>query len=650
MNTNETNNFCMNNIDTTVRPGDDFFRFAAGHWLDNHPANPEYPSWNVFASLSEDTKVQLVNLVQEVAAQPSEPGTNAQKVRDLYQLFMDTERLNAEGLAPIQPMLDKIRACADHQQLLDLFASRHDGIFINMGVGEDFRDSNRHMLHITAAIHNPENYTSQDPEVLKIAAIHREHDANLLKIAGYSEEEAIRIADTSWETFTQLARECMSLVDKRNPENICNPRLIEEMQQETPWFDWQRFLHLWGYDATTEANFMDPKGVLCACHMLFEVPFETLKEICILGTIAEASGSLTDELRDENYRYSQRLNGPYQQPPLEKRAVSRVTGLMGDVISQLYVERYFPKENKERMLSLVEHLRRAFAQRIEAQPWMSETTRQRALKKLEVMATKIGYPDKWEDLSGLQVDPTLSYWANVEAISEFYWQLGKRKYYNKPVDKSEWPMAPESVNACYEPSANALTFPAAILQPPFFDMSADDAANLGAIGAIIGHEMTHGFDDSGRKYDIEGNLSEWWSEEDAEAFQQIADRMSAFHDKLEALPGLKCNGKLTLGEDLADHGGLTIAFQALQNIMAERPLPVVDGYTPEQRFFMAYALNWAGFRTEESIRRSTLNDPHSIDHIRVNAALPHIDAWYEAFDVKPGDALYIAPEERVRIW
>lgn len=637
-------------MDTTVRPGDDFFRYAAGHWLDNHPANPEYPSWNVFASLAEDTQMQLVALVQDVASQPSEPDTCAQKVRDLYNLYMDAERLNREGLTPIQPLLEKIRSCNSNQELIDYMASRHDGMFLNMGIGEDFRDSNRHILHITSAIHNPENYTSQDPEVLKIAAIHREHDANLLKIAGYSDEDAQRISDTSWDTYTQLARQCMSLVDKRNPENVCNTRSIEEIQQQTPWFDWQRFLHNYGYEATTEANFLDLKGALYASQMLHELPLDTLKEICCLSIITEASGSLTDELRDENYRYSQKLNGAYQRPPLWKRAVQRVVNLMGDAISQLYVERYFPKENKERMLRLVEQLRKAFAQRIEAQPWMTEETRQAALRKLASMTSKIGYPDKWEDLTQLKVDPSKSYWDNVEAISEFYWQLSKRKYYNKPVDKTEWQMAPESVNACYETSANSLTFPAAILQPPFFDMSADDATNLGAIGAIIGHEMTHGFDDSGRKYDIEGNLSEWWNEEDAKAFQQIADRMAAYHDTLEALPGLKCNGKLTLGEDLADYGGLTIAFQALQNILAEHPLPDVDGFTPQQRFFIAYALNWAGFRTEESIRRSTLNDPHSIDWLRVNAALPHVDAWYEAFDIQPGDALYIAPEERVRIW
>jgi len=637
-------------MDTTVRPGDDFFRYAAGHWLDNHPANPEYPSWNVFASLAEDTQMQLVALVQDVAAQPSEPDTCAQKVRDLYNLYMDAERLNREGLTPIQPLLEKIRSCNSNQELIDYMASRHDGMFLNMGIGEDFRDSNRHILHITSAIHNPENYTSQDPEVLKIAAIHREHDTNLLKIAGYSDEDAQRISDTSWDTYTQLARQCMSLVDKRNPENVCNTRSIEEIQQQTPWFDWQRFLHNYGYEATTEANFLDLKGALYASQMLHELPLDTLKEICCLSIITEASGSLTDELRDENYRYSQKLNGAYQRPPLWKRAVQRVVNLMGDAISQLYVERYFPKENKERMLRLVEQLRKAFAQRIEAQPWMTEETRQAALRKLASMTSKIGYPDKWEDLTQLKVDPSKSYWDNVEAISEFYWQLSKRKYYNKPVDKTEWQMAPESVNACYETSANSLTFPAAILQPPFFDMSADDATNLGAIGAIIGHEMTHGFDDSGRKYDIEGNLSEWWNEDDAKAFQQIADRMAAYHDTLEALPGLKCNGKLTLGEDLADHGGLTIAFQALQNILAEHPLPDVDGFTPQQRFFIAYALNWAGFRTEESIRRSTLNDPHSIDWLRVNAALPHVDAWYEAFDIQPGDALYIAPEERVRIW
>jgi len=637
-------------MDNTVRPGEDFFQYAVGHWLDRHPAHPEYPSWSNFAMLTEVTKLQLSDLVKGLANQECEPNTSAQKVRDLYNLYMDTERLNAEGLTPIQPMLKKIRECATREELLDIMSSHHDGLFIKMGLGDDYRDSSQHMLYIHPTIHNPKTYTSHEPELLKVAAIHREHDINILKIVGYSEEEAKRIGDTVWETFTQLAQECMSLEDKRDPEKTCHAMQISEVQEQTPWFDWQRLLHTYGFDASEEANFSDLPGTLCACRLYRDLPLDTLKELYSLSVITDASGSLTDELRDENYNYSQKLNGEYQRPPLWKRAVSRVVGLMGETISQIYVERYFPAQNKERMVQLVEMLRKSFAERIEAQEWMSSKTKEAALKKLDAMIVKIGYPDKWEDLSGLQVDPTLSYWTNVEAICEFYWQFYIRKLYNKPVDKRDWMMSPETVNACYEQSANALTFPAAILQPPFFDMGADDAANLGAIGAIIGHEMTHGFDDSGRKYDQNGNLNEWWSEEDATKFQRIADKMSAFHDKLEALPGLPCNGKLTLGEDLADHGGITIAYQALQELLKEHPLPVIDGLTPEQRFFIAYARNWAGFKSEESMRQQTINDPHSLPRIRVNAALPHIDEWYKAFDIQPSDALYLAPEERVSIW
>lgn len=637
-------------MDLTVLPGEDFFQYATGHWLDQHPANPEYPSWSNFAALTETTRLQLSELVQGIAAKPCEPGTSAQKVRDLYHLFMDTERLNREGQQPIQPLLQRVDACQTKEELLDFLASRHDGLFLGAGLGEDYRDSSRYLLYISPVIHNPENYLSQDPEVLKIAAIHREHDCNLLKLSGYPEDEAKRISDESWEIFTRLARRCMSLVDKRDPDKTCNARPITEIQELTPWFDWQHFLCTYGYDQSSEANFGDLDGILCACELYRDLPLSTLQSIVRLSLITESSGSLSDDLRDENYRYSQLLNGEYQRPPLWKRAVQRVVGLMGDVISQLYVEHYFPEENKQRMLLLVERLREAFAQRIQAQTWMSLETKSAALDKLASMTPKIGYPDKWEDLSGLQVNPALSYWDNVERISEFYWQLGKRKYYNKPVDKSEWGCSPETVNAFFDPTSNAITFPAAILQPPFFDMSTDDAANLGAIGAIIGHEMTHGYDDSGRKFDKEGNLREWWSAEDAEAFGKIAQQMSDFHDTLEALPGLKCNGKLTLGEDLADHGGITIAYQALQNLQQEHPLPVIDGLTPEQRFFLAYARNWAGFNSEESIRQSTLNDPHSTHRIRVNAALPHIDAWYEAFNILPTDPLFIEKEKRIRIW
>ena len=638
------------NMDLTVNPGTNFHQYATGHWLDNNPRNPEYSSWSNFSMLSDKLDDQIKDLIHGLMDEECAPDSLNQKVRDLYALYCDTERLNREGYTPLLPLLGKIDSFQNRQELIDYIAFRHSALFFHFGFGTNPKDSGWHMLHIDQMIGNPDEYLSDNPRIVEVRGYRQQFMRNILKLMDVDEAQAQKMVDAYWECFAELAKESMSRVDQRDPVKTCNIMTVDELQALTPTFDWNRYLKIYGLEDAGHVNVRCISATVKACEMFMQLPLDTLKNLLKLRLMCNCAPLFSEAFCDECHDLHKKIAGDCEQEPREKRAISFVTGTMHDVIAQVYVEKYFPKENKDRMLALVERLRASFAERIEKQPWMSDETKRLAQAKLSSMKVKIGFPDKWDDLSGIVVDPKLSLFDNCENIGEFFWQDAKKRYFNKPVDKDEWHMSPITVNACYSPVNNDITFPAAILQAPFFDMEADDAANLGAIGVVISHEMTHGFDDSGRKFDVDGNLNNWWTEDDALAFSAICDKMATFHDALVALPGLNCNGRLTLGEDIADHGGITIALNALQHVMEETPLETIDGFTPLQRFFISYATNWAGYVPEETIRQRTINDPHSINYIRTNAGLQHIDEWYTAFDIQPQAALYVKPEDRVRIW
>ena len=378
---------------------------------------------------------------------------------------------------------------------------------------------------------------------------------------------------------------------------------------------------------------------------------EALKNYLRWNILSGAASVLSDDFQEANFNFFGKvLTGRQEQQPRWKRAINMVNGTLGMALGQMYVKKYFPAAAKERMVQLVKNLQVALGERIDAQAWMSDETKQKAHGKLDSFLIKVGYPDEWKDYSSLEIDPSKSLYENLKAVSVWNWKDELARKQNKPVDPSEWHMTPQTVNAYYNPTTNEICFPAGILQYPFFDMEADDAFNYGAIGVVIGHEMTHGFDDEGSQFDKDGNLSNWWTEEDRQKFEERTNKLADFFSKIEVLPGLLANGKLTNGENLADHGGLEVSFQAFKNATAENPLETVDGLTPEQRFFIAYASVWGQNIREEEIRRRTKSDPHSLGRWRVNGTLPHINAWYEAFGVKEGDALYLPVEERVSVW
>ena len=653
----KTSGLDYTNLDTTVRPGDDFAKFATGNWITHNPQPAIFPRWGSFTKLGDDNTKQLAELIQGIAAQQNQPGTIEQKIGDLYNLSMDSVRLNAEGYEPLKPYLEKVRGLQTREELFQLMYAEHDNLFFGMGVGADEKDSKNNVMYVSQgglSMGDREYYLSDDPETKKILEAFIEHEINLEKLCGVDEETAKKNVATMIKYETEMAKVSKARVELRDPEANYNKVTVAELSQMTGGFDWDAYLKGNTYDQTEVVVLGQPVPVAKACEFLMKAPLEDLKAIYEVRWINGAAGLLSDDFVDENFRFNQKISGAKEQQPRWRRAVNRVDGTMGEAVGQMFVEKYFSADAKERMIELVKNLQTTLGERIKAQTWMSDSTKQVALEKLSTFYVKVGYPDKWEDISGLTIDPSKSLYENMRAASEFYWNLDKEKHYNKPVDRDEWGMTPQTVNAYYNPTTNEICFPAGILQPPFFSNEYDDAVNYGAIGVVIGHEMTHGFDDQGRQYDKDGNLRQWWAESDVEAFKVPAQQMVDYFNELWVIPGeLRSNGQLCLGENLADHGGLNIAFQALQLARqngSKTCLSDENGYTPEQRFFLSYANVWAGVCSNELLRQYTIMDVHSAGHLRINGGVAQCEEWYKAFDIKEGDSLYVAPENRVNIW
>ena len=640
-------------MDTTVNPGEDFAKYAAGNWTQVSPKPADQPNWTAFTYIEDKNSKLIGELIQGIAAQQNEPGSLKQKVADVYNMVMDSVRLNNEGLEPVKPYLEKINALESNAALISYAAQNHDNILFGVRVGADAKDARVNIVSVGQGgltLGDRNYYLSDEAGTKKVRDAYVQHIINSYMLLGLDEAAAKAKMETVMKVETEMAKNSKDRLSMRDPEANYHKMTVAELNKLTPGFDWDQYLKEFGYDQTSELNVSQVEPVQFACQLLAKGNLNDLKTLYEWQTLNGALDYMSDACVTENFNFNASRNGAAAQEARWKRALGIENRLLSWVVGQLYVEKYFPAENKARMEELCKNLIASFGDRIMAQEWMSEETKKVALEKLNSFYVKVGYPNKWDDYSPLTIDPAKSLYENALAAQEFRFQLNKEKNYNKPVNKDDWWMTPQTVNASYSPSQNSINFPAAILQPPFFNMEADDAVNYGAIGVVIGHEMTHGFDDSGRQYDKDGNLHQWWSDEDVEAFKIPAEQLALFYDQTEPLPGLHTNGHLTLGENLSDHGGLMIAFNALQKILAETPLPVENGFTPEQRFFLSYGTVWESDLSEEYIRARTLSNPHSTSYIRVNAALPHIDAWYEAFGIKEGDKLYVAPEERVRIW
>lgn len=643
------------NLDTTVAVGTDFYRYACGGWMKNNPLTDEYSRYGTFDMLIENNRKQLLELIEDMAAKENPAGSLGQKIGDLYNLAMDSVARNEQGIAPVKAQLDKIAGLKDKSELVPMMVE-----LLNCGVGTyfssyvyaDSKNSDMNIFQIAQSginLGEKEYYLDNDDVTVNIRENYKKYIAKLFVLAGCSEAEAQQKMADVMDIETAIAKESFSAVQQRDPEANYHKMSFDQFVKTFPGIDWNTYLKGLGVAQFAELNVCQIEPIKAVENLLNTLPVSKHISYMQYNLLDAAASTLSDDFVAARFDfYGKVLSGRQVNSPRWKRAVSAVESTLGEAVGQMYVEKYFPAAAKERMQKLVKNLQVALGERIQAQDWMSDSTKVKALEKLNAFHVKVGYPDKWKDYSKLEIKKD-SYWANMcraskWGLDDMYARLGK------PVDKDEWLMTPQTINAYYNPTTNEICFPAGILQYPFFDMNADDAFNYGAIGVVIGHEMTHGFDDQGRQFDKNGNLTYWWAPEDAARFEARTKVMEDFFGNIEVLPGLKCNGKLTLGENLADHGGLQVSYLAYQKAIAENPLKEEDGFTPEQRFFLAYANVWAGNIREEDIRARTKSDPHALGEWRVNGALPHIQAWYDAFHITEKDPLYVAPEKRVNIW
>lgn len=645
------------NLDRSVSPGQDFYRFSCGGWLRSNPLPDDYPSYGTYDELAEVNRRKLKELIDGITVRDNTPGSDAARIADLYNLVMDVDRRDADGLAPIRPYMERIRSVGNRQELLDAMIGLDPyGVtgYFDVGIGPDLKDSKTNIVGLSQGgltLGDKEYYTDRDRQTQNIRKAFKKHIIRMLLLAGYSRREARQRMHTIWRIEKRLARASRNNVQLRDPAANYHKWSIDELYVQLPGLDWKQFFGKLGLDGVDYVDVGQPEAILEAIRVLDEEPLEDQK-ILMEWQMLDSNGTrLGQAFDDADFDfYGRTLSGQKEPKPMWKRATAAVSGTLGDALGRLYVERYFPLEAKERMIQMFHNLKKALARRIGAQDWLSAESRKLALEKLEAFKFKIGYPDKWRDYSRMEIDPSKTLFENSAAISRFFWNDMVERKFKKPVDPTEWYMNPQEINAYYDVSTNEICFPAGILQYPFFSLGADDAFNYGAIGTIMGHEMTHGFDDEGRQFDKDGNMRGWWSPSDTRRFNRRVKVLTDWFDGIEVLPGIKANGKLTLGENIADHGGLTVALEAFREICSKNPGKTEMGLTPLQRFFVAYACTWAENCRDELVLQLTKSDEHSLSRLRVNGALPHIDEWYEAFGITEKDSMYIAPRNRVRIW
>jgi len=648
----------IKNLDEAIDPRSDFYGYACGGWMKAHPLKGEYSQFGTFNVLAEEARENVRHLIEtlENDSESKVPGTIAQKICDIYAMGMDMERRNREGNAPLKPVLERVEGFTRDKlaETVAWLAMGLDSTFFGYGVGPDPGDSDMNILHVMEAglgLGDRDYYLEKNETNDKIIEAYRAYIRKVMQLAGYEEGDANRISDTVLEVETEFARHKKTREERRDPLKGYNMMTIDELSASYGNIPWREIFELSGLKDVKKANVASPGFMEFINVYLTELTDRQVKDMMAYGCVSSSTGALGEAFYDADFEmFSRILCGIEEKKPLWKRAMAIPNSMFGEAVGQLYVKKYFPEANKAYMVGLVENLRKALGKHIEALPWMGRETKDKALDKLAALKVKIGYPDKWKDYSGITIDPSKTYMENLLAASEWFTRDNFSKM-DKPVDKEEWHFTPQTVNAYYSPLNNEICFPAGILQPPFFDIEATDAFNYGAIGVVIGHEMTHGFDDSGRKYDKNGNLVEWWSEQDAERFTRLTDKLVEQFDAVEVAPGVHANGRYTLGENIADQGGLRIALTAYEDRENACSAGEVSGkFTPLQQFYLAYANVWASNIRPEEILVRTQTDPHSLACNRVNVTLRNIGPFFDAFGVKDGDPMFRPADERVVIW
>ena len=649
----------VTDFDASVKPGNDFYEYACGGWMKKHPLPAAYSRYGSFDKLQEDNDKRINAILSELQQNTYEQGTTEQKLSDLYKLAMDIDRRNQEGVNPVMPLIKHLEAAKSNKQLQDILLELTPygtQEFFYAGFGADDKNAAENILNIYQSglsLGQKEYYLDTDKATTDIREAFKAHIVKMFQLFGFSKGAATKKMQNVMKIETELAKVSRSRTELRNPEANYNKMTLKEFQTRYPNLPLEQLMNAQGIDSKYLQDMVvgQPDFLDGANKLVGNIKPAEFRDVIEWGIVSSAANYLSDATAAESFDFHGRvLSGRQEDHPLWKRSTAQVEGVMGEALGKIYAEKFFPESSKQRMLTLVKNLQIALGERIAAQDWMDDSTKVNALLKLNTFYVKVGYPDKWTDLTALQIDPKKSYYENMRECRRFWKKWNNDHRVGKPVDRDDWHMTPQTVNAYYNPTTNEICFPAGILQRPFFDPKADDAFNYGAIGVVIGHEMTHGFDDQGRRFDKDGNMKDWWTEADGKNFTQRTDKYADFFSAINVLPDLKANGRLTLGENLADHGGLQVAFAAYQNATKRQKLDVVDGLTADQRFFLAYAGVWANNITEAEIRKRTKSDPHALGRWRVNGALAHINAWYEAFGVKEGDKMFIPESERLQLW
>lgn len=647
----------LKNLDTSVKPGDDFYHYAAGGWLKSHPLDAEHVQNGAFTDLYEQSQKRIQDIILDFASKPQKQGTLGQKIGSLYNLLMDSVRLNREGWRPIKPTLDKIAAIKNRKEYqlvcAQLDRNGESTMMFGIGAGADQKDSEWNLVAVGQGglgLGERDYYLSDDAQNKRVLEAYKQYLKKLFTLTGADEATAEKKTQAVIAIETEIAKASYDKVKQRDIDANYHKMTYMQLITDFPGIDWGNVFLASGFPAFDYVDVGQPEPIHAVEKILAETPLDDLKTYAEAKVISGATSKLSDDFRKASFELRKAMVGSKQDQPRWKRAVAVVSDRLGEAIGKMYVERYFPESSKKRMLELVHNLQTALAQRIDEATWMGDATKAQAKDKLSNFIVKIGYPDKWKNYDGLQVNDSLSLYENLCNISRWATDDYIAKRVNKKVDKTLWQMTPQTINAYYDPSTNEICFPAAILQPPFFDPNADDAVNYGAIGGVIGHEMSHGFDDQGSQFDKYGNQRNWWTAQDKKNFDARTKVLADWFSSFDVQPGIKVNGNQTLGENIGDNGGLNISFRALQNSMKEHPLAVKDGFTPEQRFFLAWGRVWASNMTDEVVKYLLTVDVHSPNYARVNAALPMIDAWYKAFNVKKGDKMFVPKNKRAHVW
>lgn len=648
-------------MDKSVRPNDDFFNFVNGTWVKNTEIPADRTRWGSFDELRQKTDIDALSILEEAAKNPAyKSNTDQGKAINLYRTIMDTVARNKAGIKPLKPYLDKInkvKSVADLQKLMLEMAPKGGIGFFGVGVGTDAKNSNRNVVNVgpgSLGLPDRDYYVSDDADSKEKRQKYVAHVARMLAFLGEKPQVAQKNAENILALEIAMSKPRLDRVERRDRRKTYNPMTVADLQKLTPAIQWESYITGLGLPKVDTVIVSQPRYMEALQTIFTENKLEDWKAYMRWTLLNDAAGKLSTELETANWEfYSKTLSGAIKQRPRKERALQVINGATGEALGKLYVEKMFPAEAKTKAANMIKNVIKAYEIRINNLTWMSPQTKLSAIEKLNKMTIKIGYPDKWKDYSALAIQSPEeggTYFDNAMNIANWSFKKNVEKM-GKPVDKTEWGMSPQTVNAYFNPSNNEIVFPAAILQPPFYDYKADEAVNYGGIGAVIGHEISHGFDDSGSRYNADGNLVNWWTDEDLKQFTALGTALADQYSALEPLPGTKVDGKFTLGENIGDLGGINAAYDGLQLYLKENGNPgLIDGFTPEQRLFISWATIWRSKMRDEAIKNQVKTDPHSPGMYRAYVPLLNLDTFHQAFGIKPGDGMYLAPEKRVKIW